>query len=136
MKSTVTASLLVALASTGALAHAGGSTLSEISTLGAASVVTGSVILVASPFIVISKAVTGSAANRTHVDLQVTNDKGHTETIKLPKETVAKAGLKEGDKLKVTPNKTGALLSKGDQPVAYLVTPENAQLTRSRELAR
>jgi carbamoylphosphate synthase large subunit len=93
-------------------------------------------LLIASPFIVINNVVAGSTKDGRHVELHVSNDKGEKETIEVPKEVCDRAGLKPGDTLSVTPNATGALLSKADQPVAYLVTPDNARLTRNHALAR
>ena len=51
-------------------------------------------------------------------------------------EAVAKANLQPGDKLTVKPAKSGAVLAKNDTPIAFLVTPENAKLSHSHELAR
>jgi bifunctional DNA-binding transcriptional regulator/antitoxin component of YhaV-PrlF toxin-antitoxin module len=109
--------------------------LSELSAIGTVSVIGGSLLVVASPFILVGEIVT-NASDKRSVDIRVTTDKGQTETIQIPKETCDKVGIKQGDKLKVTPNATGALISKGEKPVVYLVTPENAKLSRNHELAR
>jgi bifunctional DNA-binding transcriptional regulator/antitoxin component of YhaV-PrlF toxin-antitoxin module len=110
--------------------------LSELSTLGTVSVIGGSMVLVASPFIIVGEILTGSSTDGRNVEMRVTTDKGQTETIKLPKETCDKVGIKQGDRLQITPNAAGALISKENQPVAYLVTPDNANLSRNHELAR
>lgn len=130
----IAAATLAASLSCGAVhAEIGGSNLS---TLAGLSVIGGSMLMIASPFIVIDRAVTASTVNGNQMELHVCNDKGQKETIYVPKEVCDRADLKPGDKLTVTPNSTGALLSKEDKPVAYLVTPENARLTRNHALAR
>lgn len=109
--------------------------LSELSAIGSVSVIGGSMLVVASPFLLIGEVVT-NASNSSNIDIRVTTDKGQTETIQIPKDAYEKVGIKQGDKLKVTPNATGALVSKDDKPVLYLVTPEHAKLSRNHELAR
>lgn len=131
---------LIALLAAVALAPgmaAAGSTLvpSQMSVLGGMSVVGGSLLVVASPFLLVSNVLVAST-KAGQVQVEVTTEKGIKETISLPKETVAKAELKAGDRLTVKPSKAGAVLSKNDVPIAYLVTPENAKLSRSHELAR
>lgn len=108
---------------------------SELSAIGAVSVIGGSMLIVASPFIIVGN-ILDAAGNSHRVNVNVTTDKGRAETIQLPKEVVAKSGIQQGDKLTVTPKPSGALLSKNDKPVVFLVTPENATLTRSHELAK
>lgn len=125
--------LTVSLGANAAHAEVGGS---KLSTLAGLSVIGGSMLLIASPFIVIDRAVTASTVNGNHMELHVSNDQGVKETIHVPKDVCDRANLQPGDKLTVTPNATGALLSKEDKPVAYLVNPDNARLTRNHALAR
>jgi hypothetical protein len=108
---------------------------SELSVIGTVSVIGGSMMIVASPFIIVGN-ILEAAGNSQRVNVNVTTDKGRTETIQLPKEVVAQSKIRQGDKLSVTPKASGALLSKNDKPVVFLVTPENATLTRSHELAK
>lgn len=110
-------------------------TPSELSALGGLSVVASPLIVLSSPVLLISSVVESSSKTNT-ARVEVTTDKGAKETISLPKECVDKAKLKAGDKLTVKPTKAGALLSKNDVPLVYMVTPENAKLSRSHELAR
>ena len=128
--------LLVAAALVPSIASAegryGGSMASALSTL---VVVASPVIVLTSPIIIVNHIVQDST-KRDRVQVQVTTDKGKAETIELPKKVVADAKLTAGDKLTVEQAKSGAVLSKNDQAIAFLVTPENAKLSRSHELAR
>lgn len=107
---------------------------SEMSVLGGLYVVTGSLFVITSPLLVVSKVVDASS-KAGHVIVEVTTEKGKIEKLELPRETVVKANLTAGDKLAVGTTKAGGLLSKNGVPIAYVVTPENAKLTRSLELA-
>lgn len=108
---------------------------SQASVLGGLSVVAGSFLVISSPFIVVGGIVNDSAAPG-HARVSVTTADGTKEAVSLPQATVAKAKLAEGDKLTLKATKTGAILSKNETPLAYLVTPENAKLSHSHELAR
>lgn len=135
-----TALILVLLATICSTANAGEwSTArmnpSEYSLLGGVSVVAGTLLIVTSPFILVSSIVE-SSTNKTRVDVYVKNDKDQEDKISLSKETVLKADLHPGDRLSITPAKTGAILSKNNQPVLFMVKPENTHLTRSHELAQ
>lgn len=113
----------------------GSTSPSEMSALGGLSMVYGSLLVVSSPFLVVSNVVEASE-KAGKVTVEVTTENGTKETIALPRETVVKANLVAGDKLTVKPSKAGGLVSKNGVPIAYVVTPENAKLTRSHELAR
>lgn len=115
--------------------HYGSTSPSEMSALGGLSMVYGSLLVVSSPFLVVSNVVEASGKSGK-VSVEVTTETGAKETIALPRETVVKAQLAAGDKLTVKPSKAGGLVSKNGVPIAYVVTPENAKLTRSHELAR
>lgn len=106
---------------------------SEFSVLGSAFVIAGSMMIVGSPFILVT-SVAESSSDR--VEVTVNNDKGEHDKMLLSKEVVMKAKLQPGDTLTVTPTKTGAVLSKNDQPVMFMLKPENTKLTRSHELAQ
>jgi hypothetical protein len=134
--SAVTSALVFATMSTLGTMPAYATGLSELSAVGSVSVIGGSMMLIASPFIIVGEIVTGSSTDGKNVEMRVTNNKGQTETIKVPKETCDRVGIRQGDRLTVTPNATGALISKDSQPVAYLVTPDHANLSRNHELAR
>lgn len=109
--------------------------LSEHSLLGSMYVaaVPLSVLVVSS---VVVSNILNDSVDPNKVRVEVGTDKGGKETISLPKSIVDKAKLKEGDQLTVKPTRSGAMLSKNETPIAYLVTPENAKLSRSHELAR
>jgi hypothetical protein len=108
---------------------------SEASALGGLSVLVGSAVVIASPFIIVGEVLDASTTGN-RVAVRVKTDAGKQETIELPKEAVAKADLRPGDKLTVKPAKSGAVLAKNDTPIAFMVTPENAKLSHSHELAR
>ena len=93
-----------------------------------------SAMMIASPVLVLTSATASVAANA--IILEVTTDKGKTETIVVPAEVAEKANLQPGDTLATEPSETGALLTKNGEPVVYLVNPENASLSRSRELVK
>jgi hypothetical protein len=130
------AALLSVLMLAPAIASAG-STIgaSELSVLGGVSMVAGPLLVLASPVLLVSNVLEASA-NAGKIKVEVTTDKGAKETIELPRAVVEKANLKAGDKLSVKPARSGALLSKNGTPLAYMVTPENAKLSRSHALAR
>jgi hypothetical protein len=108
---------------------------SELSLVGGLSVVAGSAVVIASPFILVGEVLdTSTTGNR--VKVRVTSDQGRQDTIELPKDAVAKAHLQRGDRLTVKPSASGAVLAKNDIPIAFMVPPENAKLSHSHELAR
>lgn len=107
---------------------------SEYSLMGGVSVVAGSFMIVTSPFVLVSSIV--DSIDRTHVEVHVHNNKGEKEKMLLSREVVVKADLQPGDTLAITPAKSGAVLSKNDKPVVFMVNPENTNLTRSHELAK
>jgi hypothetical protein len=135
------AALLALLALTPALASADSvQGQSEHSVLMGVAVVVASSMIVVVPSVVVLD-VTGLVANSIaqksrQVNVTVASDKGLKEKIAIPAEAAAKCQLKAGDKLTVKQTPTGALLSKGDTPLVYMVTKENARLSRSNELAR
>lgn len=131
------AAIVLSLALAPSLSHAGSSNpnASELSAAGGLSVLLGSALVIASPFIIVGEVVDASSKG-DRVALRVKTDQGKTDTLELPKDVVAKAQVRPGDKLTVTPSKAGAVLAKNDTPIAFLVTPENAKLSHSRELAR
>lgn len=130
------AALLIAASLLPAVSHADSVVkASEASAVGGLSVMIGSVVVIASPFIIVGEVLDASARGN-RVAVRVKTDKGAQETIELPKEAVAKADLQPGDKLTVKPAKSGAVLAKNDTPIAFMVTPENAKLSHSHELAR
>lgn len=108
---------------------------SEMSVYGGISMVGGSLLVLTSPFLIISN-VADNSEKGGKVKVEVTNPDGAKDHISLPAETVAKANLKAGDRLTMKPTKAGGILSKNDVPVAYVVTPENSNLSRSHELAK
>lgn len=115
---------------------------SQLSAIGGLSLVAAPVVLLSVPVVLVSGVLEASAAasnasaEASKVRVEVTLDKGGKETIYLPKTIVDKADLKAGDRLTVKPTRSGALLSKNEMPLAYLVAPENTKLSRSHELAR
>lgn len=128
--------LLTALALAPAISTASPfSNPSEMSVYGGISMVGGSLLVLTSPFLIISNVAENSEKGGK-VKVEVTNPDGAKDHIALPAETVAKANLKAGDRLTMKPTKAGGILSKNDVPVAYVVTPENANLSRSHELAK
>jgi hypothetical protein len=107
---------------------------SELSALGGLSVVAAPLYMLSGAAVLVTGVVT-TVVDASKVNVLVTTEKGK-ETISLPKSVVDKANLKAGDQLTVKPTKSGALLSKNETPLAFLVTPENAKLSRSHELAK
>ena len=107
---------------------------SELSALGGLSLVAAPLYMLSGAAVLVSGVVT-TVVDASKVNVLVTTEKGK-ETITLPKSVVDKANLKAGDQLMVKPSKSGALLSKNETPLAFLVTPENAKLSRSHELAK
>jgi hypothetical protein len=107
---------------------------SELSALGGLSVVAAPLYMLSGAAVLVTSVVT-TVVDASKVNVLVTTEKGK-ETITLPKSVVDKANLKAGDQLTVKPTKSGALLSKNETPLAFLVTPENAKLSRSHELAK
>lgn len=137
MKKTVIAFALFASFTTAVHATEGSTTRmnpSEYSIMGGVSVVAGSFMIVTSPFVLVSSIV--DSVDRTRVEVHVRNDKGEHEKMLLSREVVVKANLQPGDTLAITPAKSGAVLSKNDKPVVFMVNPENTNLTRSHELAK
>lgn len=120
-----------------ALSHAQHSTAnaSQFSAMGGLSMLVGSAVVIASPFIIVGEVLDASTTGK-RVTVRVKTDQGKQDTLELPKEAVAKANLQPGDKLTVKPAQAGAVLAKNDTPIAFLVTPENAKLSHSHELAR
>lgn len=125
---------IIALALLPGLSHAELVSPSEVSALGGLSVVVGSAVVIASPFIVVGEVLDASSSGN-NVRVQVKTEQGKAETVELPKAAVAKANLQPGDKLTVKPVKSGAILAKNETPIAFLVTPENAKLSHSHALA-
>jgi hypothetical protein len=112
---------------------------SDLSLEATASVVVVSALLILLPFATVSevkKAVSGSAAKVQQVDVTVTNEKGARENVAVPADAAARAQLKAGDRLTIRKTAAGALLSKGDTPLVYMVTKEDARLSGSHELVR
>ncbi|NMM04660.1 AbrB/MazE/SpoVT family DNA-binding domain-containing protein [Polaromonas sp.] len=107
---------------------------SELSALGGLSLVAAPLYMLSGAAVLVTGVVT-TVVDASKVNVLVTTEKGK-ETITLPKSVVDKANLKAGDQLTVKPSKSGALLSKNETPLAFLVTPENAKLSRSHELAK
>ena len=107
---------------------------SELSALGGLSIVAAPLYMLSGAAVLVTGVVT-TVVDASKVNVLVTTEKGK-ETISLPKTVVDKANLKAGDQLTVKPTKSGALLSKNETPLAFLVTPENAKLSRSHELAK
>lgn len=107
---------------------------SELSALGGLSIVAAPLYMLSGAAVLVSGVVT-TVVDASKVNVQVTTEKGK-ETLTLPKSVVDKANLKAGDQLTVKPTKSGALLSKNETPLAFLVTPENAKLSKSHELAK
>ena len=133
----LTASLFAAVLIPGVVWAGGpnGSTASEMSAYGGLSVFIGSAAVITSPVVLVADVVDASVKS-SKTSVRVRTEKGETQTIDLPKDTVAKAQLKPGDRLTVKPVKAGTILSKGDEPIAFMVPPENANLAHSHELAR
>jgi hypothetical protein len=131
------AAMLLTLALVPALSHAEttGAKASEYSLLGGLSVLVASSVIIESPFLVVGKVLDSSSKNN-QVDVRVETDQGKAETLALSKDAAAKANLQAGDKLTVKPAKSGAILAKNGTPIAFMVTPENAKLSHSHELAR
>ena len=107
---------------------------SELSALGGLSLVAAPLYMLSGAAVLVTGVVT-TVVDASKVNVLVTTEKGK-ETITLPKSVVDKANLKAGDQLTVKPSKSGALLSKNETPLAFMVTPENAKLSRSHELAK
>jgi hypothetical protein len=130
------AAMLVVSALMSGACHAQSATrTSEVSALSGLSVMFASAAVIVSPFLIVGEVLdTSTTGNR--VAVRVKTDAGKQETIELPKEAVAKANLQPGDKLTVKPAQSGAVLAKNDTPIAFMVTPENAKLSHSHELAR
>ena len=129
------AATILVLALAPGLSHAGDVGSSELSAGGAYSIVLGSALIIASPFVLVGDIVDASTKGN-RVAVRVKTDQGRQETLELPKEATAKANLQPGDKLTVTPAKSGAILAKNDMPIAFVVTQENAKLSHSHELAK
>lgn len=127
--------LLTAIALAPAVASASPLQASELSAAAGLSVAIGSLIIVTSPVLIVGEVLRASTKG-DKVKVQVTNEAGKADSIELPKAVADQAKLSPGDKLAVKQAKAGAVLSKNDQPIAFLVTPENAKLSRSHELAR
>jgi hypothetical protein len=129
------AATFFSLALASGLAQAGHApNASELSTSGSLTVVIGSAIVIAAPFVLVGEVLDASSA-ANHVTVHVRTGQGQQETIELPKEAVAKAKLQTGDRLTVKPSASGAVLAKNDTPIAFMVQPENAKLSHSHELA-
>ncbi|MDO8414812.1 MAG: STM0539 family protein [Agitococcus sp.] len=107
---------------------------SQASALGGLSMVTGSLGVMASPIILVSD-VLDTVVKSSTMRVEVTTATGAKEIIVLPRGIVEKTQLKKEDELAMQPAKSGALLTKNGVPLAYVVTPANANLTRSYELA-
>lgn len=98
------------------------------------SVTFGSALVLSSPILIVSSLVEESEKNKMQV--KVKDKEGKEATLSLPKEACEKANLKAGDNLTSKPTKTGVLLVKEKTPVIFIVTPQNAGLSKNEELRR
>ncbi len=107
---------------------------SEVSLIGGLIAVSVSVIIIEAPFLIIS-SISRSQNDPGKVNVVAKAGNGEATTLLLTSDLVSKTNLRQGDQLTVKRTKTGAILSKQNTPVAYLVSSANSTLSHSNELS-